>query len=346
MDDGSRPATPAYSQNRPPPLIPGERNSFSPSPKLGGEGWGEEVCSVAVVTVNYNGGAFLGEFLESLHAVRYPALHLIVVDCASRDGSDALVERLWPEATLIRSAENLGFTGGNNRAIAAALARGFPYVLFLNNDTVLDPGFLDALVARADARTLVVPRVELYGSDGLLDDTVGEFDWRRGVWHNWVYGRPCPPALAHEREVPMASLCCLLAPADVFRHAGMLDERLFMYYEDFDFIRRARSAGYRLRYVPEARVYHRKSASSGGGDTPFKLYYATRNRAVLMRRYSSTPRFLWFTADFTLTRLGRAGQYAARGRTDLARALLRGWLDAYRGRMGRTFPPPSSPSHT
>jgi GT2 family glycosyltransferase len=296
--------------------------------------------AVAVVTVNYNGGAFLGECLRSLRAVSYPARHLIVVDCASRDGSDALVERLWPEATLIRSAENLGFCGGANRAVREALARGFPLVLFLNPDTVVEPGFLTALAARADGRTLVAPRVELYGSGGLMDDTVGEFDWRRGVWRDWVYGRPCPPALAREREVPMASLCCLLVPAAVFRHAGLLDERLFMYYEDFDFVARARSAGYRVVYVPEARIYHRKSAAGGGVDSPFKLYYATRNRVVVVRRHNTRARFAWFSVDFAVTRLLRAGRYAARGRRDLAAALLRGWLDAYRGRMGRTFPPP------
>lgn len=294
---------------------------------------------VAVITVNYNSSAFIGDFLRSLRRVSYPNLHLIAVDCASRDGSDGVIERMWPEATLIRSPENLGFTGGNNRAIREALARGFPYVLFLNNDTVLDPGVLDALMARADQSTLVVPRVELWGADGLMDDTVGDFDWQRGVWRGWLHGRPCPPEWQREREAPMASLCCLLAPARLFRHAGMLDERLFMYYEDFDFVRRARSAGYRVWYVPEARVQHRKSASSGG-DSPFKRYYATRNRVALMRRYSTPGRFLLFSVDFALTRLARAAQLICTGRHRLAAAMLRGWADAYRGRMGRTFPPP------
>ncbi len=299
--------------------------------------------SVAVITVNYNSGAFAGAFLRSLREVRYSNRHLIVVDCASRDGSDSLIARLAPEATVIRAGENLGFTGGNNLAIAAALRRGVSHVLFLNNDTILDPDFLDALMARAGERTLVAPRVELYGRPGLMDDTVGDFDWRRGVWKDWIYGRPCPPELREEREVEMASLCCLLVPVSVFRHAGTLDERLFMYYEDFDFLDRARSAGYRIRYVPEALVYHRKSASSGGGDSPFKLYYATRNRIAVLRRHGSPARFFVFSAEFAATRLIRAAQYVARGRGDLAAAMLRGWADGYRRRMGRTFAPPGAP---
>lgn len=296
---------------------------------------------LAVVTVNYNSAAYIRPFLRALRRVQAhgPDFHLIIVDCASQDGSDRLIEELWPEVSLIRSTENLGFTGGNNRAVERAIAEGFSHILFLNADTEPAPGFLAALLARASARTLVVPRVELWGGRGLMDDTVGDFDWRRGVWRNWVYGRPCPPELRHEREVPMASLCCLLAPVTVFRHAGLLDERLFMYYEDFDFLRRARSAGYRIRYVPEALVYHRKSAASGG-DSPFKAYYATRNRAAIMRRYSGRLRFAFFSVDFAATRVVRAAHYLATGRPRLAIALLRGWLDAYRGHMGRVFPPP------
>lgn len=294
---------------------------------------------VAVITVNYNSCAYIAPFLRSLRRVVYPTFRLIVVDCASKDGSDRIIEELWPTVILLRSAENLGFTGGNNRAIQRAMDEGCSHVVFLNADTEVEPRFLEVLLGRAGPRTLVVPRVELLGSGGLMDDTVGEFDWRRGVWRSWVYGKPCPPEFQVEREAPMASLCCLLAPVSVFRHAGLLDERLFMYYEDFDFLRRAQAAGYRIRYVPETLVYHRKSAASGG-DSPFKAYYATRNRVAVMRRHSTRGRFLLFSLDFTVTRLMRAGQYAARGRTDIAGAMLCGWRDAYLGRMGKTFPAP------
>lgn len=305
--------------------------------------WEGSAPLVAIVTVNFNGGAFIGEFLASLRAVRYPNVRLYVVDCASVDGSDRLIEEAWPEAVLMRSRENLGFTGGNNLAIQAALADGAPYVLFLNNDTVPALDFLDELMARMeDGRTLAAPRVELHGSGGLLDDTVGVFDWRRGVWRDWLYGRRPPPEWQVERDAPMASLCCLLVPASVFRHAGMLDERLFMYYEDFDFLRRARSAGYRIRFVPAACIQHRRSASSGGGDTPFKVYYATRNRITIMRRHRTLAGFARFSLDFALTRPVRVAQWLARGRADLAGALIRGWWDGYLGRMGRRELPRTS----
>ncbi|MFN8559224.1 MAG: hypothetical protein U0531_18420 [Dehalococcoidia bacterium] len=111
-------------------------------------------------------------------------------------------------------------------------------ILFLNN-TVVTPGFLAALVARAGGRTLVVPRVELAGTDGLMDDTVGDFDWRRGVAPT---GRPPPPAGAPGGARRADGEPVLPAGAGVrLSPRRPLDERLFMYYEDFDFLRRARA---------------------------------------------------------------------------------------------------------
>jgi GT2 family glycosyltransferase len=297
---------------------------------------------VIAITVNYNGGAFLEAFLRSFRELTYPNLSLIVVDNASRDGSAEAVPRLLADATLIRLTENTGFTGGNNIAVRAARAAGAEYVLFINNDTRLDPALVDALVAEADARTLVAPCVFLEGASGLLDDTVGEFSWLRGAWRRWTFGKPPPPELQRPGPAAMASLCCLLVPAAVFRAAGLLDERMFMYYEDFDFIRRARRAGFRLRYTPAARLWHRKSASSGGGDTPFKLYYATRNRLYVLARHQPPALFAGVFLWLAVTRLVRAAQYTAHGRADLARAVLAGMLDFLRGRMGRTWLPASA----
>jgi GT2 family glycosyltransferase len=293
---------------------------------------------VIAVTVNYNGGAFLGDFLRSFRDLTYPNLGLVVVDNASVDGSAALVSHLMPDATLLRSAENTGYTGGNNQAVREALAQGTEYVLFVNNDTRFDPGLVEALVSEAGPRTIVAPRVYLEGTDGLLDDTVGSFSWLRGAWRGWTYGRPPPATLQQAGPAAMASLCCLLVPAAVFREAGLLDERMFMYYEDFDFVRRAQQAGFRLRYTPAARLWHRKSASSGG-ETPFKVYYATRNRLYLLRRHQPLPLFAAVSAYLVITRLVRAAQFARAGRRDLAAAVLRGTLDFFRGRMGRTLLP-------
>lgn len=293
--------------------------------------------SVAILTINYNSRSYIADFLASLQAVAYPNYRLVVVDNASDDGSPEEIRWLFPQAVLLRNGENLGITGGHNVGIRYCLEQGFDYVLFLNNDTVVREEFLDRLVESADQRTMVAPKTYLHGQPRLLDDTVGDFDWRRGVWRGWLYGKPEPPGFERPRAVSMASLCCLLVPAAVFRDVGLMDERFFMYYDDFDFVARARAAGYRLRLNPAAVIYHRKAASSGGVESPFKVYYACRNRLYLMRKHSSRLGFRLFLAYFLATRAGYFVSYLARGQGRQLRAMLMGIADFFRGRLGRTY---------
>ena len=293
--------------------------------------------SVAILTVNYNSRRYIADFLASLKAVTYPNYRLVVVDNGSDDGSPEEIEWLFPQAVLMRNGENLGITGGHNVGIRYCLERRFDYVLFLNNDTVVSQEFLDRLVESADERTMMAPKTYLHGRPGLLDDTVGDFDWRRGVWRGWLYGKPEPPGFERLRRVNMASLCCLLVPAAVFRDIGLMDERFFMYYDDFDFVARARAAGYRLRLNPAAVIHHRKAASSGGVESPFKVYYASRNRLYLMRKHSSRLRFRLFLAYFMATRVAHFVSYLGRGQWRQLRAMLMGIADFFRGRLGRTY---------
>jgi hypothetical protein len=295
--------------------------------------------SVGIVTVNYNGAGFIGEFADSLRGVRYPNFRLIVVDSASTDGSADELARLVPDAVLLRSDENLGTAAGNNRGIAYCLEHGFDYVLFLNNDTVLTEDFLDRLVAAAGERTMAVPKILYYYDRRLISTHAGGFDWRRGVFRHTFHGRPDSSATGGPRELETASFCCALVPAAAFREVGLLDERFFMYYEETDWLRQARDRGYCLLYRPEAVIYHRESASSGGGwMTPFKHYYATRNRLYLMRKNSSSRgAYALFTAYFLAGRLFYLALHLVRRQPRLARALVRGVLDYYRGRMGRTL---------
>jgi GT2 family glycosyltransferase len=294
--------------------------------------------SIGVVTVNYNSAHYIREFIASLRQVDYPGARLIVVDAASHDGSEEIVHR-FPGAHLIRCDENIGVAGGNNLGAAYCIEQGLDYILFLNQDTLHDPEFLRILAATADQETLVVPRI-LYASDPTLINThVGDFDWTFGRFRNTYHGKVDSPATRVRRDVQTASFCCMLVPTSVFEAAGPLDERFFMYYEETDFLRRATEMGYRLSYVPEAVVYHQESAASGGGwMTPFKCYYATRNRPYLVKKHTtSRARYALFTVYFCLTRLVHAFRFAMARQWAIARAMIRGLFDYYRGRMGRTL---------
>ncbi|MGE5596818.1 MAG: glycosyltransferase family 2 protein [Hyphomicrobiales bacterium] len=290
---------------------------------------------MAVLTVTTNAAAHLPAYLEALKRVTYPRLELWVVDNGSRDGSPELVTATLPSAHVLRNERNLGFTGACNRGLEEILACGFDYVLFLNDDTEVTPGFVEPLVALADDRTMVAPRTFLAGTDDLMDDAAGSFDWLRGTWRRRTLGRSESPAERRVHPVEVANLSCLLVPVPLLRRTRLLDDAFFVYYDDTDFCRRAREAGGRILLNPASVVYHRKGATLGGQISPFGCYYLTRNRPYLIRKHTrSNLRFAVFAAYFFGSRAARAAIWAAQGRRDLVRATAAGLRDYALGRMG------------
>lgn len=299
----------------------------------------EHAPSVGVITVNYNSAAFIDEFCASLTQVDYANWRLIAVDSGSTDGSFDVIARHFGDATLIRCGDNVGFAAGANRGIEVAMGLGCDFVLFLNNDVTLTPHFLAQLVAVADERTMVVPKILYYYDHGIVSTHAGGFDWMLGRFRKTFAGLRDGPATSRRRDgLQTASFCCALVPLQAFRDAGTLDERFFMYYEETDFIGRALDRGYRLRYEPSSVIYHRESGASGGGwMTPFKQYYATRNRPYLVRKHRrSALLYAYFTAVFLASRVVAGARMVWRREWRLLRAMALGTLDYYRGRMGRT----------
>lgn len=295
--------------------------------------------SVGIIVVNYNSESFVREFAESLRNVDFPNFRVIIVDNASTDGSPDILREFLPDAVFIPLHENTGTAGGNNIGFRYCAKHEHDFALALNNDTVLTPDFLSKLVDAADERTIVVPKILYHYDRSLISTHAGGFDWRFGRFRDTYHGRPDGPATGRPRDLETASFCCALIPVAAFRDVGMLDERFFMYYEETDWLRRALAKGYRLRYVPGAVVYHMESGSSGGGwMTPFKLYYATRNRLYLVHKnQQSRLWFALFTVYFLAGRLPYLALYAARRQGRMLRAMLLGVWHYYRGKMGRTL---------
>jgi len=233
---------------------------------------------------------------------------------------------------LVRAGVNLGFAGGNNVGIRRALDRGAEWVLLFNNDATAEPGLVDALAAAAVARPdagVLACKVLFADSDKL---------WYAGAGFNPILGRSrhdrfgepdAPGELADTRRATGAAMAVSRAAIDA---AGLLDEELFLYAEDLEWCLRIERAGFAIVYVPEARVLHRVSASSGGAGSPTTSYYETRNMLSVVERYRPLPR--------GLTGIRRAFVVAPRIAQNVRRprsayAAVRGWRDYRRGRMGR-----------
>lgn len=240
---------------------------------------------VAIIVLNWNRRADTVACLESLRALTYPDYEVVVVDNHSSDGSAAAVRQRFPDVTLIENAENLGYTGGNNAGLRHALEQRADYALLLNNDTVVDPGCLSALVAVAEADPavgMVGPLIYYFDQPTVIWSAGGAIDWRRGT--TWMVGldEPDDGQWDAPRPVDFITGCALLVKAETMRQIGLLDERFFAYYEDTEWCVRAARAGYRLFLVPAAKVWH-KISPIRQAVSPAVHYYMTRNRLLFLQ---------------------------------------------------------------
>lgn len=286
---------------------------------------------IAVVIVNWNGWRDTVEALRSLRASAYPRWTLFIVDNASSDDSIRELEEHAPEARLIRNPDNQGFAGGCNTGIAAALADGAEAVFLLNNDALVRPATLGALVAASRAHPgAVLGAVVLYkGSDQLqffgsrTDASTGAPEWFR---------QPGDSAELQSELIPTDFVfgAALFAPACVFERVGLFDNRFFLTYEETDWCYRARVAGSDCLIVRDAVVEHVGSASLGAASSPLQAYFLQRNRLLFWERNVGARRLLrGMKADLRWLRTGAGG---ASGPT--RRALVIAWRDYLLRRFG------------
>ena len=291
---------------------------------------------VGVVVLNWNQEQDTTECLESLRLVRDVPLRMLLVDNGSaRDSVDRL-ERRFPEAIVIRLAENSGFAGGNNVGIKRALEEDVSHILLLNNDTLVDAGFLTPLLEalRRDGAGVAGPKIYHHPDTDRLWFAGGMIDWRTGrQWHLGA-GDLDRGQWDSPRTVDYVTACCLLAPASVFREVGVLDERYFIYFEETDWNLRVRQRGYACRYEPQSRIFHKVSRAMRTG-SPTSDYYYARNRLLLFLDHAPMRYRPFLLVLYTLRSLRFAWTQRRRGLHDNARAVARGVLDFYAGRFGR-----------
>ena len=135
---------------------------------------------VSIITINYNQVKYTCELLDSLRHVTYPDVEVIVVDnCSPEDPTERITSQ-YPEVTYLRSEQNLGFAGGNNLGIKAATGK---YLLFLNNDTEVNPNFLQLLVEAAEQEAqvgIVGPTIYYFDQPETIWSAGGAIDWQQG----------------------------------------------------------------------------------------------------------------------------------------------------------------------
>jgi GT2 family glycosyltransferase/glycosyltransferase involved in cell wall biosynthesis len=233
----------------------------------------------SIVIPVYNHFAHTLACLRALAAHRPAAsCEVIVVDDGS---SDETITALPQVAGLRyqRRAQNGGFIAACNDG--ARLARG-DVLVFLNNDTVPQPGWLDALLATLDTDpTVGLVGAQLLYPDGRLQEAGGVVFSDGSGWNYGRFGSPADPRYAYLRDVHYASGAAIAIPRALFEQLGSFDTRYApAYYEDTDLAFAVRAAGRRVVYQPAARVVHDEGTSSGTDTNSGMKAYQVRNREV------------------------------------------------------------------
>jgi GT2 family glycosyltransferase len=297
---------------------------------------------VTVIILTWNRVDDVVTCLESFAEVDYPNLEVMVVDNASADETVDTVRERFPWATLIVNDDNLGYVGGNNVGIRAALAAGTDYVFILNSDTKMTQPCLPELVRVMQAD----PRIAITGAKNLYMQNPA-FTWGKYGVLNWgpmlcrTHGRfvrDYPETSPKDVDWVIGNGCMMSREA--LETVGIFDEDFFQVNEDVDWCVRARKAGYRVVYVDTAAIHHR-GASSADLSKPIVFsygYFLGRNAILFARKHANPFQFAWLLSMMTLGLVMRISAFSL---SAALRAVMgqshftNGMLDGFSGRLRR-----------
>jgi len=299
----------------------------------------------AVVMINFNNSedtaACVNSFLEL--AAQPP---IIIVDNCSQDRSVTQVGKEYHNLTIVELDQNVGFGRGINVAVKWVLRNlSCEYILVVNNDTLIEPTTLASLERTLDEHRnagIAAPRIAFTEKRETLWYGGGEIDWKRGGGRvPGVLGRIDSMMALTPRQIDFASGCAMLVRREVFETIGGFDQRFFMYEEDLEFCLRAKEAGFTIRYVPEALMYHvgqgslrrdRKEGFVGlwSPNNPrlrFYVYHIVKNRFLSMHIHARGFNALVFYTVFPTILLYKSMLFALHGRWGGIAEIVRGLRD-------------------
>ena len=267
----------------------------------------------SIIILNWNGRHLLEECLDSVLSQGFRDFEVFVVDNGSTDDSIDFLREGWGDRIrIIPLPSNLGFAGGNNAGIRAAGGR---WIVLLNNDTAVEPGWLSALagaIGRHPEAGMFTPKILNYYRRDEIDNT-GHLIYPDGLARGRHRLEKDDGRFDEEGEAAWPSGCAGVYKREMLDQIGLLDETFFAYGEDVDLGLRARWAGWECYYVPDAVVYHKYSATTGTY-SPRKAFLVERNRNwILIKNFPL--REILLSPFFTGYRYGMhlAGAISGRG---------------------------------
>lgn len=250
------------------------------------------MIKIGLVTVLYNSPEVLPDFFSSLASQGYSNYCLYVVDNSSSSESLELAKKLCSELLINvkiidNQGSNVGVAAGNNQGAREANKDGCDYILFLNNDLLFEnPDVLKSLVMHADCQKMDMvsptilnyPEKKVWYCGGYFDE------WRSLAPHKDIDTEYEPAKFPPVHQHDYAPTCFLMISRHLWHTIGEMDEKYFAYYDDTDFLYRAKKAGFIVNVISDLIIYHKVGSSTGGDLSYFGMYHLTRNRLYFIRK--------------------------------------------------------------
>ena len=292
---------------------------------------------VFLIILNYNKSLDTVKCLDSVAGLDYQNREIVIVDNNSKSPKVENLSSLIEARTglkLLANAKNLGYSGGNNVGIKYALEHGADYVFILNPDTAIEKGSLSKLIEAAESD----PKIGIIGpaiNEGNRTIYGSKISWLKSeLTHSFVVTPSNKYSILDtDRYITGAAI---LIKREVIEKIGLLDESYFLYFEDADYCLRASRAGFNLAIVPQAKVTHVGSASTGSLGSALLLRYHYRNAHLF--NWKSGPLLIKFALPFwslfiIMKQLVKIIFWAQR--REISRTITVGVVDFYREKFGK-----------
>lgn len=288
---------------------------------------------ISIITVNYRQPEATIAFLESLQEQSFQNYEVVLIDNAPLLDHSADFSAACPNLKLIINPDNIGFAAANNQGMSIAEGEFF---FLLNNDTIVTEGFFETcLEGFNDPEVGALSPLICYYESGERIQYAGftPLNWRG---QNELIGQHQVESgqFQEAKPTPYVHGAAMIIRRAVWETVGGMSEDFFLYYEELAWSEAIRAAGYTIMVVPQARIYHKASLSTGQ-DSPLKLYYLTRNRLVFMQRYRPmVQRWLFISYFFLLVAPVRVYTLWRSKQNHHLRAFQKALFDWCRGNLG------------
>ncbi len=253
------------------------------------------MTDISIIIVNYNTKDLLLNCLASIdrHSAGY-SLEIIVVDNASVDRSVAIVRDQFPQVKVIENRENKGFGAANNQAMRVMTGK---YALLLNSDTVVTQTSVGELLAFMEKHSDVgMACGQLLNRDDSLQNSIANFPSILALMTNtslleYLFPKKYPSKRYHHTEpieIDSGIGACLIVRKEAIDRVGMFDERYFFFFEETDWARQMKQAGWKICFVPSAQIYHLQGSSIGSRFPSRVEFY--RSRYQYLKKWEGTFR--------------------------------------------------------